>query len=860
MQAPYPPSFYALGDNPKAFRFMQEHGLFGMIYVASLEEHSWYLNPALLSQLGLAPRDHDGYVQEHKKAINDFIDKTGEGDSLLKLMDSNQQTVLFHCKGMRLGDDQMIYGCYDKITSEEAPQSEIQRYRHILDGTSIGIWEWNIQTGEVTFNEEWANVLGYTLEELEPYNEDLWKSLSHPEDFKMCEDLLQEHFDNKTDLYQSEARMRHKNGQWVWVYDQGKVVSWKNGKPQWMTGYHREITQAKLEKEIKKTFIDQAPGAIAMFDKNLNYLAVSAQWLKDYEISDPIIGKNHYEVFNIPKRWKDIHKKCLKGETHESEDDNFIGPDGEVQYLKWQVKPWYGNQGEIGGIIMQTTNLTPIKKLEIQRHRDRQLMGSVFNTMDVGVVVCNEHGELTFFNNATRKWHGIPTMKVPREELSSYYNLYYEDATTPLKEEDIPLLKVLNGVPLSKNEVIVIKSTVGTRYVKVKGEQLFNKDGKLTGAAVTMYDITSDIEAREKLRISEETFRGSFEHAAMGMALVSTTGKWIKVNNKVPEIFGYTEEELLKITFQDITHPNDLNKDLKHFKKLLDNESNNYQIEKRYFHKSGEIITALLSVSIVRNEEDEPLFFVSQILDITELKKSRTSLEQILRVTKSQNERLKNFAHIVSHNLRSHSGNFEMLLNILLENNPTYGDDPIINMLKTASNQLSETIEHLNEVSAINTNKDLVLQPLNLKEYISKVIDGIAGLIRENHVEVIDKVTSQWNVMGIPAYLESIILNFTTNAIKYRSEERDSFVKFSCKKQDKYLVLSIEDNGMGIDLKRNQGKIFGMYKTFHRHQDSRGIGLFLSKNQIEAMGGKVSVTSKVDEGTIFNIYFKHEKN
>ena len=104
------------------------------------------------------------------------------------------------------------------------------------------------------------------------------------------------------------------------------------------------------------------------------------------------------------------------------------------------------------------------------------------------------------------------------------------------------------------------------------------------------------------------------------------------------------------------------------------------------------------------------------------------------------------------------------------------------------------------------------------------------------------------------------ILNFTTNAIKYRSEERDSFVKFSCKKQDKYLVLSIEDNGMGIDLKRNQGKIFGMYKTFHRHQDSRGIGLFLSKNQIEAMGGKVSVTSKVDEGTIFNIYFKHEKN
>ena len=100
------------------------------------------------------------------------------------------------------------------------------------------------------------------------------------------------------------------------------------------------------------------------------------------------------------------------------------------------------------------------------------------------------------------------------------------------------------------------------------------------------------------------------------------------------------------------------------------------------------------------------------------------------------------------------------------------------------------------------------------------------------------------------------MLNFTTNAIKYRSQDRDSMLRFSVINKRKTVQLIIEDNGLGIDLNRHRQKLFGMYKTFHNHKDSRGIGLFITKNQIEAMGGKIMVESKVNEGTGFSINFK----
>ena len=109
---------------------------------------------------------------------------------------------------------------------------------------------------------------------------------------------------------------------------------------------------------------------------------------------------------------------------------------------------------------------------------------------------------------------------------------------------------------------------------------------------------------------SDSLFQSAFEFAAIGMALVSLEGKWLRVNRSICKITGYSEVELLARTFQDITHPDDLEADLENVRKMLAGEIDTYQMEKRYFHKNGSIVWILLSVSLVRTKSGEPLFFI----------------------------------------------------------------------------------------------------------------------------------------------------------------------------------------------------------------------------------------------------------
>jgi PAS domain S-box-containing protein len=152
--------------------------------------------------------------------------------------------------------------------------------------------------------------------------------------------------------------------------------------------------------------------------------------------------------------------------------------------------------------------------------------------------------------------------------------------------------------------------------------------GGADGVVVVVRDITERKRAEAALRESEQRFQNAFEHAAIGMALVAPDGRWVKVNRSLCSLVGYSEEELLTKKFQDITHPDDLETDLKFVRQMLAKEIRTYQMEKRYVHKSGRIVWISLSVSLVRDSEDKPLYFISQIEDITDRKQAEESLKK----------------------------------------------------------------------------------------------------------------------------------------------------------------------------------------------------------------------------------------
>lgn len=279
-----------------------------------------------------------------------------------------------------------------------------------------------------------------------------------------------------------------------------------------------------------------------------------------------------------------------------------------------------------------------------------------------------------------------------------------------------------------------------------------------------------------------------------------------------------------------------------------------------YKRKDGSIYPILLSVTAI-SRDDEVIGYLGVAADISALEKAKEELDLLLNLSQKQNDRLKNFAHIVTHNLRSHSGGFYGLLELLEMDNPEIFENEYIQLLQKSAENLQESIDHLTEIVKQSFAEKDDYREINLKNAVDRNRNSLITLAIKNNVEIINDIDDHVNLKSIPAYLDSLIVNFLTNAIKYSDNHKDSFVRVSIDRSvTDYTLLAFEDNGLGIDLDKYGDKLFGMYSTFHEHEDSRGVGLFITKNQIESMGGRIEVDSEVGKETMFKVYLPNSEN
>lgn len=328
------------------------------------------------------------------------------------------------------------------------------------------------------------------------------------------------------------------------------------------------------------------------------------------------------------------------------------------------------------------------------------------------------------------------------------------------------------------------------------------------------------------------------------------------ISKKVKDILGYSVKEwMASPTFwEDHLYDEDREGALELSSSAIEKRENiDYQY--RMVAKSGKIIW-IRSISNFVLEKDKPLISRGIMIDITLMKEAEKTLTDSLYLVSEQNKRLLNFSYIVSHNLRSHTSNIESIIALIEMADTEEERNEMMQLLKSVSISLDETMSHLNEVVNINTNIGLMISPLNLSAYIAKAKDILSEQIHLNEVSFVTNVQDDVIANYNPAYLESIIYNLISNAIRYRHPARKPVITIQWHKENEMDVIEISDNGMGIDLVRNGDKIFGMFKVFSNNKDSRGIGLFITKNQIEAMGGSISVESELNVGTTFKIYSK----
>jgi PAS domain S-box-containing protein len=262
-----------------------------------------------------------------------------------------------------------------------------EQLQFAIQGSGVGLWDWEVQTGRILFNSRWAEIVGYSLEEVAPISIETWLRLAHPDDLQYSTRALHAHFRGETDRYVCETRMRHKQGHWVWVLDQGQVVEWEGAevatrKPVRMVGTHLDITQRKqlqeaLERErsFLKTLIQTIPDLVWLKDPNGVYLACNPRFEKLYGTPEAgIIGKTDYDFVDAGLadffRANDL-AAAAANRPHTNEEWLTNADDGYRGLFETTKVPMWAADGSLIGILGIAHDISDIRVADLRR---RQLM------------------------------------------------------------------------------------------------------------------------------------------------------------------------------------------------------------------------------------------------------------------------------------------------------------------------------------------------------------------------------------------------------------------------------------------------------------------------------------------------------
>ena len=385
----------------------------------------------------------------------------------------------------------------------------------------------------------------------------------------------------------------------------------------------------------------------------------------------------------------------------------------------------------------------------------------------------------------------------------------------------------------------------------------------------------SNLRRYKQFRKNSSPNNNSIEHNKHEVALeISKVGLWdwdissnrVYYSKESKEIIGYKENELNNSSevWDDKVHVDDRDTYFSDFNLHLKGELDMYEHEYRIKCKDGNYKWILDKGKVIeRDEDNKPIRVIGTHIDITSLKKQQTQLNNNLQLITSQNERLHNFTHIVSHNLKTHIGNFKNILEFYEEAEDEKDKTELVDHLKSISKSLTSTIVDLDDIIRIKSKANInqLNERVALYDCTSKIIDSLKLESSANGVAIFNALRKDENILTNRSYLESIFYNLISNGIKYADPKKSSQIIIQSIHTKETIKILISDNGMGMDIDKYKDKIFEMYQTFHgtEREDSRGIGLYITKTQVEALHGDIEVDSTLGEGTVFTLTFKKQK-
>ncbi|MFS4469469.1 PAS domain-containing protein [Maribacter sp. 2210JD10-5] len=608
-------------------------------------------------------------------------------------------------------------------------------------------------------------------------------------------------------------------------------------------------TKNKLS--FSSDWIQQIPSAIALIDADFNFVSASPNWLKKFNFeSTDLSGTNLFELFpRFSQDWNTRLKYSLDGLKDIKVIDRPENPKNRAENYVWNLNPWKDGYGNIIGVILKVENLSKTKELELELNKAKNLLNEKGKIAKIGSWELNTADRDLKWTPAVNDIYGVSKDFTPT--IDEVFNFYKEGTSRKIISKVVEEA-ISTGKPWNEN-LQLVKATGEEIWVNSIGRPKF-KDGICVRVIGTIQNITDTIDIKAKTVKKELPSNPYFDNVPFGLALINlNSGKILDINKSFLELTGFEKSHFKDKSFKSFINPS-----IKKRSKQLLNElkkANGFgELEMPFAHKNKKRLILKFSGKLLEKENNQLNVLVT-LEDITSLVQKEKSLKKVLGRSKEQNGELLNFAHMVSHNLKAHATNFSLLLNFLDKENGENERQKLMDMLFNASDNLTDTIKGLREVVAIKTNINEEKRLLSLNDTVFHVEQNLIGLLKQNNGRIINEIPDTVKVKALPAYLESILTNCLTNAIKYRKKDKDPIIILNIEETKDYTILNIEDNGLGINMEKFGDKLFGLYKTFHKNKDARGIGLYITKNQIEAMNGKISATSIVNQGTTFKIYF-----
>ncbi|WP_324024339.1 PAS domain S-box protein [Maribacter sp. BPC-D8] len=844
---------------------------------------------------------YDEDKQAAKIAIQNAIDYGSAVDMDVEMLTAKGNTIWAKILGKVesiSGVPTRFYGILQDVSSIKLTEQSLNKAHSeleaIFNSKSTAIITTDKNGIINRFNSGAEKLLGYTAAEMIGLKKPEVYLLSEElEQFK--QDMIKEFGKNAADInfnYRNENvndtrqwTYKRKNGTTFPVLSTLTAVNNKKGENEGFIAVATDISKIKEVKDElrrKNDLLTLAEHISLMGHWQWNSVLDKVQWSQNlytiFELEENVVDLKFDTYFSfVHPQDKDLvteyFDKSAKDGTFYSFSHKIIAGNGVIKTIHLVGKVTTNEKGDMVEMFGTCQDVTEIRMVERNLQKANSELQAIFNSDSILIVTTDKDGIINRFNHGAESLLGYSAAEMvgiekPRKYVDNDEIVKFRNDIAVLRGKDPSTYDYYKNISEDG-----LNDTREWTYYKKDGTPVSvlstlttikNSDKDNEGYIAISKDI-SEIKAAENELLKKNQLLNFAEQISM-----MSNWKWDTVADKVEWSQNFykileLDEAIIELNFNSyyrFVHPEDIEIVNNHFEKV-EKDKKWERFTHRIITTSGKVKTILLLGKVFTNEKDEIVEMIGTCQDVTESKKAeqrlidaKEELEVVAEKLSYQNKQLADFTHITSHNLRAPVANLNSLMEIYKLTDDDEERLDIFSKFDTVIDRLTLTLNTL--IEALKTkisDTQEELESVDLNDIFEDTTQTLSGSILTSRAVIKGDFTEVPTITYNRIYMDSIFLNLIGNAIKYRAKDRTPEIIVKSRVKNGRNIITFKDNGLGIDLERHGHKLFGLNKVFHRHPDAKGVGLFLTKTQVEAMGGTITATSEVNVGTTFTIIF-----